>query len=80
MGAWMRAAFRYTEHRSIICPIAELNIQCSGGSIWIPNRSVKSLLALIALNDFPFTLIEPATVLDEAPKWEKLWNELFLTK
>jgi iron(III) transport system substrate-binding protein len=33
-----------------------------------------------ALNDFPFTLIEPATVLDEAPKWEKLWNELFLTK
>jgi iron(III) transport system substrate-binding protein len=33
-----------------------------------------------ALNDFPFTLIEPATVLDEAPKWEKLWNELFLQK
>lgn len=31
-----------------------------------------------ALNDFPFTLIEPATVLDEAPRWEKLWNELFL--
>jgi iron(III) transport system substrate-binding protein len=33
-----------------------------------------------ALNDFPFTLIEPATVLDEAPRWEKLWNDLFLTK
>ena len=33
-----------------------------------------------ALNDFAFTLIEPATVLDEAPKWEKLWNELFLQK
>jgi iron(III) transport system substrate-binding protein len=33
-----------------------------------------------ALNDFPFTLIEPATVLEEAPKWEKLWNELFLQK
>ena len=32
------------------------------------------------LNDFPFTLIEPSTVLEEAPKWEKLWNELFLTK
>jgi iron(III) transport system substrate-binding protein len=32
------------------------------------------------LNDFPFTLIEPATVLEEASKWEKLWNELFLTK
>ena len=33
-----------------------------------------------ALNDFPFTLIEPATVLEEAPRWEKLWNELFITK
>ena len=30
------------------------------------------------LNNFPFTLIEPDTVLDEAPKWEKLWNELFI--
>jgi iron(III) transport system substrate-binding protein len=33
-----------------------------------------------ALNDFPFTLIEPATVLEEAPRWEKVWAELFLTK
>ncbi len=33
-----------------------------------------------ALNDFAFTLIEPATVLEEAPRWEKLWNELFLVK
>jgi iron(III) transport system substrate-binding protein len=32
------------------------------------------------LNDFPFTLIEPATVLDEAARWEKLWNELFLAQ
>ena len=32
------------------------------------------------LNNFPFTLIEPATVLDEAVKWEKLWDELFLRK
>lgn len=29
-------------------------------------------------NDFPFTMIQPATVLDEAAKWEKLWTELFL--
>src|SRR4051812_14125363 len=32
------------------------------------------------LNNFPFTLVEPATVLEEAPRWEKLWNELFLTQ
>jgi iron(III) transport system substrate-binding protein len=43
-------------------------------------RAPASTRVKSALNDFPFTLIEPATVLDEAPKWEKLWNELFLTK
>jgi iron(III) transport system substrate-binding protein len=32
------------------------------------------------LNNFPFTLIEPATVLEESAKWEKLWNELFLQR
>jgi iron(III) transport system substrate-binding protein len=32
------------------------------------------------LNNFPFTLIEPATVLEEAEKWGKLWDELFLRK
>jgi iron(III) transport system substrate-binding protein len=32
------------------------------------------------LNDFPFTPIDPATVLDESARWEKLWNELFLQK
>jgi len=32
------------------------------------------------LNNFPFTLEEPATVLDESAKWEKLWDDLFLRK
>ena len=32
------------------------------------------------LNNFPFTLIEPATVLEEAEKWEKMWNDFFLRK
>jgi len=32
------------------------------------------------LNDFAFTLIESATALEEAGKWEKLWSELFLRK
>jgi iron(III) transport system substrate-binding protein len=30
------------------------------------------------LNNFPFTVIDPVTVLDEADKWEKLWSDLFL--
>jgi iron(III) transport system substrate-binding protein len=41
-------------------------------------RAPASTTVKSSLNDFPFTLIEPVMVLDEAPKWEKLWNELFL--
>jgi iron(III) transport system substrate-binding protein len=33
-----------------------------------------------ALNNFPFTMIDPVTVLDESMKWEKLWNSFFLKK
>jgi iron(III) transport system substrate-binding protein len=31
------------------------------------------------LNNFAFTVIEPATVLEEADKWEKVWNAFFMT-
>ena len=30
------------------------------------------------LNDFPFETIDPAIVLDEDEKWEKLWSAIFL--
>jgi iron(III) transport system substrate-binding protein len=30
------------------------------------------------LNKFPYLMIDPALTLDEAPKWEKIWSELFL--
>lgn len=30
------------------------------------------------LNKFPYRVIDPAVVLDEIERWEKLWNELFL--
>jgi len=30
------------------------------------------------LNNFPYQMIDPVVVLDEAQKWEKLWSELFL--
>ena len=32
------------------------------------------------LNNFPFVMTDPGTVLREAPKWEPLWNELFISK
>jgi iron(III) transport system substrate-binding protein len=37
------------------------------------SRKVKT-----ELNDFTYTMVDPATVLDEAQVWEKTWNELFL--
>jgi iron(III) transport system substrate-binding protein len=30
------------------------------------------------LNDFPYQMIDPAVVIDEADKWEKLWSQIFL--
>lgn len=30
------------------------------------------------LNDFPYEMIDPVVVMDEADKWEKRWSELFL--
>jgi iron(III) transport system substrate-binding protein len=32
------------------------------------------------LNNFPFVMIDPATVLDEKDKWDTIWNDLFLTR
>ena len=31
-------------------------------------------------NKFPFVVIDPVTVLDEAAKWEKEWNDLFVRR
>jgi iron(III) transport system substrate-binding protein len=30
------------------------------------------------LNDFPYEMIDPVVVIDEAEKWEKIWSQLFL--
>jgi iron(III) transport system substrate-binding protein len=39
------------------------------------SAKVKSLM-----NAFAFELIDPATVLDESAKWNKLWDELFIAR
>ncbi|HLQ24487.1 MAG TPA: extracellular solute-binding protein [Acidiferrobacterales bacterium] len=42
------------------------------------NRVPSSLAVDSPLNKFPYRLIDPAIVLDEWDKWEKLWSEIFL--
>jgi iron(III) transport system substrate-binding protein len=43
-------------------------------------RVPASLKVKSNLNNFPYKMIDPVTVLDEADKWEKMWNDLFLKK
>lgn len=42
------------------------------------NRVPSSNAVDSPLNKFTYQMIDPATVLDESEKWEKLWSELFL--
>ena len=32
------------------------------------------------LNNFPFRMIDPVTVLDESMKWERVWNGFFVRR
>jgi len=32
------------------------------------------------LNDFPYIMVDVATMLDESEKWEALWDKRFLEK
>lgn len=43
-------------------------------------RVPASLKVKSTLNNFPYTMVDPGTVLDESEKWEALWTKLFLTK
>jgi iron(III) transport system substrate-binding protein len=42
------------------------------------NRVPASTAVDTNLNKFPYQMIDPVIVLDEAEKWEKIWSELFL--
>jgi iron(III) transport system substrate-binding protein len=43
-------------------------------------RVPASMKVRSELNNFPFVMTDPAHVLDESQKWEKQWDELFLSK
>ena len=43
-------------------------------------RVPSSLKVKTNLNNFNYTMIDPATVLDESEKWEAIWKKLFLTR
>jgi iron(III) transport system substrate-binding protein len=43
-------------------------------------RVPSSLKVKSNLNRFAYTMVDPATVLDESEKWEAMWDKLFLKK
>jgi iron(III) transport system substrate-binding protein len=43
-------------------------------------RVPASLKVKSPLNNFPYTMVDPVTVLDESEKWEKIWNDLFIKR
>src|SRR3989441_208829 len=42
------------------------------------NRVPASTAVDTNLNKFPYEMIDPAVVIDESEKWDRLWSELFL--
>jgi iron(III) transport system substrate-binding protein len=61
--------------------LADFVLSPEGQQLFLSLGRVPASLKLkSALNDFPYTLVDPITVLDESAKWEKLWNELFIAK
>ena len=43
-------------------------------------RVPSSLKVKSNLNNFKYTMADPAIILDENDKWEKIWNDLFMQK
>ncbi|MEO5700589.1 MAG: extracellular solute-binding protein [Casimicrobiaceae bacterium] len=43
-------------------------------------RVPSSLKVKSTLNNFKYTMADPAIILDENDKWEKIWNDLFMRK
>ncbi len=41
-------------------------------------RVPSSLKVRSALNDFRYTMADPALILDESDRWDRVWNELFM--
>ena len=44
------------------------------------NNAPASTRVESELNNFPFVMLDPATVLDEKDKWDSVWNDLFLSR
>jgi len=73
------AVAKRAEHPNAALLFADFMLSLEGQRlIQKVNRVPASNKVDSKLNDFPYEMIDPVVVIDEAPKWEKLWSELFL--
>ncbi|MGC2517689.1 MAG: extracellular solute-binding protein [Burkholderiales bacterium] len=60
---------------------ADFVLSAQGQELFLSmGRVPASLKVKSPLNDFPYTMVDPVTVLDESEKWEKVWNDLFIKR
>ena len=78
-GARISAALRLQGHAALL--FADYVLSPEGQNLFESlGRVPASTRVDSALNNFPFTMIDPATVLDEKEKWDTIWSDLFLRR
>ena len=72
---------RNAPHPHAALLFADFILSPEGQALFVAmGRVPVSLKVTNSLNDFPYVMVNPVTVLDESEKWDKLWNTLFLSK
>ncbi len=73
--------FRNAPHPHAALLFADFVLSPEGQQLFLSmGRVPASIKVKSPLNDFQYTLVDPASVLDESEKWEKTWNELFIKR
>ena len=78
-GGFGARGYAYPEHAALL--FADFVLSPEGQELFNSmGRVPASLKVKSNLNNFKYTMVDPATVLDESEKWERLWGEFFLRK
>ncbi|HEY6863375.1 MAG TPA: extracellular solute-binding protein [Burkholderiales bacterium] len=75
------AVFAEAPHPHAALLLADFVLSPEGQQLFLSmGRVPASIKVKSPLNNFPYTLVDPITVLDESGKWEKIWNDLFIKR
>ncbi len=72
---------RHAPHPNAALLFAEFVLSQEGQELFNKmGRVPTSVKVKSNLNNFKYTMADPAIILDESEKWEKLWDQLFMQK